>query len=477
MPLVEPRYFSAPEYDKTLGPEVADLCRLAGYGPDPEQQLVLDALFALDDYGMSAAFEVAVIAARQNLKTGVIKQATLGWLHITDQRLIVWSAHEFSTAQEAFRDLDELHAAHPSLARRVKKVHRANGDEAIELVTGARLKFRARTKAGGRGLSGDKVVLDEAFALRPDHMGALLPTLSAREDPQVVYGSSAGLADSEVLRRVRDRGRAGDSDRLVYAEWCADKAPCEAERCSHEPNVGGCQLDVVDNWRAANPALGRRISLEYIRAERDALPPLEFARERLGWWDEPPRPEDVFPAGKWSACDGRPVPEGAPIQGLAVAVSFDQTRAAIGAASSVDGVTYVKPLQSGPGTDWLVEAAADIQAAHDGIPVLVDGRGPASSKVKDLERGGVVVQVLSTDDVCEACAGLFDAVAEERLGHDSYPELQGALRVAVQRPVGDRWAWGRRQSEADISVLEAVTLAAWQARIPPVVDDVWGFYQ
>ncbi len=51
------------------------------------------------------------------------------------------------------------------LARRVKKISYGNGEEAIELQTGQRLIFKARTKTGGRGLSGDKVVLDEAFAL------------------------------------------------------------------------------------------------------------------------------------------------------------------------------------------------------------------------------------------------------------------------------------------------------------------------
>lgn len=474
--LVDPAFWTSPPWDKTLGPEVADLCDLAGFAPDPEQRLFLDALFAFDAGGRSAAFEAAVVCARQNLKTGLFKQAALGWLHIADQRLIVWSAHEFSTAQEAFRDLDELHAGTPALARRVKKVHRANGDEAIELTTGQRLKFRARTKAGGRGLTGDRVVLDEAFALRADHMGALLPTLSARPDPQVVYGSSAGLPESEVLRRVRDRGRGGSSERLLYAEWCAEKRPCAHERCSHEPGMSGCVLDDRDGWRAANPALGRRITVEYIEAERDALPPLEFARERLGWWDDPPKPEDVFPAGKWAACDGRPVPDGAPLGALAVAVSFDQTRAAIAGAVTVEGITYVKPLQSGPGTGWLVEAAAEWRKSH-GVPVVVDGKGPAAPKIGELERAlGDGLVVATTDDMTAACADLFDAVNDERLGHESYPELQNALKVAVQRSVGDRWAWGRRQSSSDISVLEAVTLAAWKARMPPEAVDVWGFY-
>jgi phage terminase large subunit-like protein len=189
-----------PPHVDTYGPQVADLCKLAQFAPDPEQQLILDALFAVGEDDKAVALENAVIVGRQNLKTGVLKQATIGWLFLTDQRLVVWSAHEFRTAQEAFRDMEELIMGTPSFARRVKAIHRGNGDEAIELFGNRRLMFKARTKSGGRGLSGDKIILDEGFALQPTHMGSLFPTLAARPDPQVVYASSAGKVESGVLR-------------------------------------------------------------------------------------------------------------------------------------------------------------------------------------------------------------------------------------------------------------------------------------
>jgi len=208
--LVEPAYHTGPSYSTTLGAEVGDLCRLTGFGPDLEQQLILDDTFAIDANGKSASFEIGIIACRQNLKTGSLKQMALGWLFVTDERLIVWSAHEFRTAQEAFRDMEQLVCGTPILAKRVKNIYRGNGDEAIELYSGSRLIFKARTKGGGRGLTGSKVFLDEAFALKPEHMGALLPTLSAVPDPQVVYASSAGPPEAAVLRGIRDRGRLGD---------------------------------------------------------------------------------------------------------------------------------------------------------------------------------------------------------------------------------------------------------------------------
>ncbi len=83
-----------PDYDerRTLGPEVAAVATLAGFAPDPEQQLLLDGSFALDRAGKSVAFEVVVIAPRQNLKTGFEKQYALGQLFVRREPLVVWSA-------------------------------------------------------------------------------------------------------------------------------------------------------------------------------------------------------------------------------------------------------------------------------------------------------------------------------------------------------------------------------------------------
>jgi hypothetical protein len=458
--LVEPRYLTVPEHSKTLGPEVADLADLAGFSPDPEQRLALDAVFAMQPDDRAAAFEVAVIACRQNLKTGLFKQAALGWLFLTGQRLIVWSAHEFPTAVEAFRDLSELIEGRDWLTRRLKRIYRGNGDESIELMSGARLIFRARTKGGGRGLSGDKVILDEAFALQPVHMGALLPTLSARPDPQVLYGSSAGLADSEVLRGVRDRGRKS-LGRLAYVEWTAEGAECAQRDCSHVyGQAEGCALDDMDNWHRANPQLGGRIRVETVEAERQALPWQEFARERLGWWDDPGVVAPAFGAGVWEALK---IPDGSrPKAGaIGIAVSFDRAWGSIGSAGRLpDGRVLIGAVKRRQGTSWLVSEAARIQRDH-GCQVVVDEKGPAGPLLDELRDAGVELTVVGVNAACDACADVYDAAQDARVAHMGDDDLDAAVMGATARPVGDRWMWGRKTSLSDVSMLEAATLAHW----------------
>jgi hypothetical protein len=143
-------------------------------------------------------------------------------------------------------------------------------------------------------------------------------------------------------------------------------------------------------------------------------------------------------------------------------VSYELTHGAIGAASVLDGHAYVKPLQHGQGTYWLVRRAKELQTRYR-VDVVIDGKGPAAVLIPDLRAAGVRLKIADTNDVLDACAGIFDLVQEQRLHHESFGDLDAAVAAAVKRSVGDRWAWGRRTSTADISSLEAVTLAAWRA--------------
>lgn len=118
--LVEPEFFTHPDYVVTLGDEVADLATLAGFAPDPEQRLVLDPMFGLGRDGKRAAKEVVVIGPRQNIKTGPFKQAALGEAFLIGVELLVWSAHEYDTAHGAFVDLCTLIESTPELDARVK---------------------------------------------------------------------------------------------------------------------------------------------------------------------------------------------------------------------------------------------------------------------------------------------------------------------------------------------------------------------
>lgn len=499
--LVEPAYANFPAYTETLGPEVAELNEIAGFAPDAEQRLALDALFALGADGFKpSAFEFALIAARQNLKTGFLKQATLGWLFVADQRFIVWSAHEMDTTREAFRDLVDLIDNCPTLYKRLAPgptngIHRGNGTEAIELAPteacphGQRLKFKARTHSGGRGLSGDKVILDEAFALKKEHMGSLMPTLSTRREGQIVYGSSACRPESEVLRGIVERGRSTSFEkrkRLAYMEFCAPEDACEDPECLHYVGYPGCAMDKREYIVLANPQAGKRISWDYLEAERDALPPEEYGRERMGWHDQPALEDGpLISKDGWAArFDAQSTP-GSQVA-FGVYVNKLQTSAAIGIAGyREDGkihVGIVPAVRGGQaaslaGIGWMPNRIKELKDSWNPCGWGVDDRSAAGSLLADMEQLGIEIDNATPADVARACGSFYSKFNDDELRHRGSKPLADSVTAGKMRDLADAWAWERKDIKSDIVQLMAVTLAV-HALINGRVQEtqVWGFY-
>jgi phage terminase large subunit-like protein len=287
----EPRVCSLPLFDSDRsGQNAVALAGEAGLRLDPWQRLVLESGLRRRG-GKWAAFEVALIVARQNGKGTVLEALELAALFLyPDVRMILHSAHQFKTAAEAFLRVRALIEDNPDFDRKVARIRTAAGAEAIELKDGKRLRFVARSSGSGRGFTSDLVILDEAYELGDQQMAALLPTLSARPDPQVWYTSTAGGPDSIQLGRVRARGVAGADQSLAFMEWSADEA-------AYDP------ADPQD-WALANPGLGIRIAPEYIEREMAALGAEAFARERLSIGDYPVDGGawEVIRQDAWDAC-------------------------------------------------------------------------------------------------------------------------------------------------------------------------------
>jgi hypothetical protein len=459
--LVKPAYLWVPDHTSSAGAEAADLAESAGLVLDLEQRLALDTILA-ENGSYWAALEAAIIEARQNGKTVVLLAIVLAGLFLFGEELIIWSAHLFSTTQEAFRDLCALIEGAAHLSRRVKRISAANGEEGVELIGGQRCLFKARTKAGGRGLGGDRVLLDEAGFLGPTEMGALFPTLSARENPQVVYAASAGVVGSHILRGIRDRGRKGGDPTLAYLEYCARKGECANEGCDHRPGAKGCVLDDEKRWHEANPTLGRRITIAYVRAERRALPPEEFARERLSWWDEPAGDGEGIPLEKWAACSKPKAKLVDPVT-LAVDVSPNSTWASIAACGGP-----IEIIEHRRGASWVVARLTEL-SVHQPTSIGLDPSGPAGALIPDLETAGLEIRtdknpdgllvLLSGREMVQACGAIYAATVEGDLVHLDDADLNDAVAGACRRQSGDAWRWSRRDSTVDISPLVAATVA------------------
>ncbi len=484
--LVRPRFEKFPRFAYTFGPEVARLGEIAEFVPDPEQRLLLDVTFGYTKRHRIAAPEVCTIAARQNLKTGFLKLCGLGWLIVDPQPFITWSAHEYDTASASFQELAAMLEGNRALRRRVKRIYHGDGKERIVMKReygGAVMKFKARTKGGGRGLTAARVILDEAFALQPAHMGALVPIMSAMPNGQMVEASSSGRIESESLRDIRDRGRAGDPE-LAYAEWSAPEGTCEFSQCDHSRGMKGCALDDEKLYRLANPALGRRIEISTIRRERRQLPVEEFARERLGWWDKPTSEIALFAPEQWAAgADLRSEIRDDVVIRFGLATSWNRARGAIGTAGlSPSGKVHLEvvechALQSPWDVDegagkrgivGLIAAAKRLSDEYDGAEFMVDPRGPAAWLIPKLKTADVPLYDPEPDDdenpafdPTSVAAAIVDLVESGQIAHLDDQNLNAAVAGAQRKPAGDRYVIGRAQSTFDTCPLEAVAMPAW----------------
>lgn len=447
----EPRVRKVPAYTYSAGYEAIELFESAGQTLDPWQKIVLEDGCGELPSGKWAAFEVATVVPRQNGKGTIIEAREVAGLFLFGSRLLIHSAHEFKTAAEGFRRVRSVIDNCDDLRRKVKKVTEAHGEEGIELLNGARLRFMARTRGSGRGFSSDDLFLDEAYELQSASVAAVLPTLSARPNPQIWYFSSAPLRDSDQLRKIVARGRSDDpARRLAYFEWSARR---------------DMSLDDPEALALANPGLGIRLSTEFCQTERDAMDEVDYARERLGI-EEDVSGSTVIDMRVWAQLQNRAKITGS----LVIAFDMDNERAhtSIAVAGGLPGgLVQAELIENRLGHPyWLVDRIVELNRKHRPIAIVVNGNSPANTEITKIEDKGIKIHKMSAAEMVTACGQFYDHCRSDpdhsptgRFAPN--PALNNSLANGRKRELGDGWAWARRDVTADISPVVSVTAAMW----------------
>ena len=455
----------------TAGSEFIDLADACGLVLDDWQRYHVRAMLAQARDGEAlrwAAMENASVVARQNGKGAIITVVELGFLFLRHVPVILHTAHEVGTAKEGFGRLLEVVDGCDELRRQVVRVSRARGDEALELTGGRRLLVKARTTGAGRGLSVPVLVWDEAYALTADQIAAQMPIMAAQADPWVGYFSSAALATSAALHRLRRRALSGDGGRLVYLEHSADP---DAFGGRESPGWARARRDPAV-WAMAQPGLGIRVRHATIAVLAESMPPERFDREMLSVPDD-----EALAAGgaisleRWAVlADGESdVAPGSTLVGV-VDVSPGGRCSIVFAGRRVDGRRHVELVDNREGTGW-VPAEIDRLSAEYGVRLWVrDPSGPA------VELGGEF-RNLTGPEYAAAAAGFVTAANDDRVPladqfrvrvpDDLEARAVDALRGAVRRVRGDGTeVWARARSDGDISPLVAMSIGWWAAGLP-----------
>jgi phage terminase large subunit-like protein len=206
----------------SAGPDAVEFAESLGYELDDWQEWCLDGLFSEDANFRLCAALVLIVMPRQNGKNVILEVAELYAFYVLEWPVIVHTAHRQDTSADHMARLRSVIEANPDLDA-ITEIREANGKERIVRTdTRAEIRFVTRSKKIGRGRSPRMVVFDEALYLTDEQIQAIIPSMSAQtlgdDSPLMVYTSSAPVAESDVMRRVRQACIDGHPD-AFFAEW------------------------------------------------------------------------------------------------------------------------------------------------------------------------------------------------------------------------------------------------------------------
>ena len=148
---------------------------------DPWQSDILADWMGRDAAGKWAAPTCGGSVPRQNGKSLLLQgRAEAGMLMFNES--VIYTAHLQKTATETFEEMRDFFEG-PKLRGHVAEMKTALGREQIILKSGARIKFLARTRNGGRGQHGDLLIFDEAQELDETQQGSFFAGHLCQPEP------------------------------------------------------------------------------------------------------------------------------------------------------------------------------------------------------------------------------------------------------------------------------------------------------
>lgn len=435
-----------PAGDETTGQDCVDLAAAYGVPLDAWQIDIIRGLLREVD-GRWSASQAGLVVSRQNGKGQILVALELfGLFELGEQ--ILHTAHSVRTSSDAFRRLWGVIQAHPDLAGRVRRHSQMIGAEYVELDSGARISFSTRSASVGRGLSLDRLIVDEAEDLPAAEVGALAPTVFSRPRAQSLYfGTAPGAThDSKAFAAMRSTAHDGLNPRLAWWEWCAEWGP-----------------DVDDQavWVRVNPAVAEgRVPLQAIVDDRAILPVDQFQAERLSMW--PPNAERHIPIIDPSAWDAlRSSGVGSDTAPSAFGVDMSHSlQISVHACWMLDDRAHVEEVWAGRSVAAAVEWLA--AAADRRTEVVIDDLSPAAQLIPELKARRIKqLRRSTTRDMAKGCLLFETRMTAATMSHGGQTPLTDAVLGARKRAIGDAggWGWDRRDSTVSIHQVVAGTLA------------------
>ena len=490
--------------DFTDGPAaIAFATKILNIALFPWQEWLLNHALELNDSGLYRFRIIITMVARQNGKTTVENILALWHMYALESGMVIGTAQSLDRSEEAWKDCLALAELDDELNEMIEERNFGH-PKFFNLDNGCEYRVVAASRKGGRGFSGDLILLDE---LREHHSwdswSSVTNTMNARPFAQAWAFSNAGDTLAVVLRYQRALAHRelgwpdGDDDAELLgedSELFAGLDEAELPEGWDEITTGLFEWSAAPNalrtdiyaLAQANPSMNHTevtVNCPTTRSLLAALkgsPAQEFDMEVMCRFvagaDGGP-----FPAGTWVATEDDEATPGDDAE-IVVCVEVSTRRDATvitrcgrynreGKFGRTEDVAVVGVSEDRPGTDWVVPYLVETRDTYRGIVIRSESGAPTANLLEDLKNatttdGGdpanLPVIEWSGPDVMAAHADVTDRLIQRTIEHLPHKgmDIAAATAVPLLNP-GGGWRIDIRRSPTDPTALYAAIGAVW----------------
>lgn len=439
-------------YTESLGTEAVDLYNQSDRTAQDWQALMLEDIMAVNDSGLWIHMKYGWSIPRRNGKSEIlIMRANWDLLH---ERRCLYTAHRESTAASAWEKVLRLLTKMGYREDDDFKAYKSAGRRSIEWLkdgSEAVINFRTRSSTGGLGEGYDTLIIDEAQEYTADQESALKYVVTDSKNPQTLMCGTppTAVSSGDVFLKYRRRCLTGKEEDAGWAEWSVPNLTD-----AHDPEL----------WYLTNPSLGTILTERTIRSELGD-DQVDDNIQRLGLWLRYSQ-KSAISKQEWSeyALKEKPMLPKKPRVFFAVKYGHSGNVSLAAAVKLDDGRIFIEAIDCRPvrdGNAWLMPFLRNPHAES----VVIDGAGNQTVLASEMKDAGVKCKAVlpKVSDVVAAHALFEQQLFGGQIRHMDQPALAQAATNCEHRAIGSGGGFGYTSvlEGADISLLEAVSLAHW----------------
>ena len=435
-------------YDSTLGGEAVKLYNKSRRKAMPWQEQQIYDIMAVNDSGLWLHMKYGYSTPRRNGKSEIlIMRIEWGLKH---GEKILYTAHRTSTSSDMWARVVEALTACGYVEKQDFKTIKSHGFERIEMYdSGGILCTRTRSSKSGLGEGFDVLIIDEAQEYTADQQSALQYLVTSSKNPQTIMCGTPPTAVSAgtVFPKYRRKTLSGENGNSGWAEWSLPKMSDMSDR---------------ELWYRTNPSLGYTLTERNI-ADEDFDDAVDANIQRLGVWILY-KQNSAITLAEWERCKSEKPALKSPVQ-LFFGISYAKASANISVAVACradDGRIFVEGIDCYPSRAGVGAILPYLRSKHC-AGVVIDGASGYAILTDEMKNAGIKKPpvIPKVAEVIAANALFEQQIFAGLIAHAGQPALTQAVTNCDHRPIGGGFGYVTLLEDADVGLVEAVSLAHW----------------